>query len=159
VIDPMTELQPLIDRPEIEALRGEFTDAVMMRDHDRFASLFTVDGEWRIPYIDVELSGRDVIGAGFARMQGRWDFFVQTAHAGTIELQGDTAVGRAYLCEIGRMRDGRSELNDAACHDRYERTSEGRKFSSRSYELRYLDTTPLAGTGWSTSPEDGDGTG
>jgi hypothetical protein len=28
-------------RVEIEALRGEFTDAVMMSDYDRVASLFT----------------------------------------------------------------------------------------------------------------------
>jgi hypothetical protein len=30
-------------------LRGEFTDASMMRAYDRLASLFTPDGAWRIP--------------------------------------------------------------------------------------------------------------
>ena len=35
----MSDLQAIADRVEIEALRGEFTDAVMMRDYDRFASL------------------------------------------------------------------------------------------------------------------------
>jgi len=44
----MSDLQAVADRVEIEALRGEFTDAVMMRDYDRFASLFTEDGAWRI---------------------------------------------------------------------------------------------------------------
>jgi hypothetical protein len=43
----MSELQAIADRFEIEALRGEFTDAVMMRDYDRLASLFTRDGAWR----------------------------------------------------------------------------------------------------------------
>jgi hypothetical protein len=37
------DLQAIPGRVEIEALRGEFTDALMMRDHDRFASLFTDD--------------------------------------------------------------------------------------------------------------------
>jgi len=37
----MSDLQAVVDRFEIEALRGEFTDAVMMRDYDRVASLFT----------------------------------------------------------------------------------------------------------------------
>ena len=29
----MSDLQAIADRVEIEALRGEFTDAVMMHDH------------------------------------------------------------------------------------------------------------------------------
>ena len=40
----MSDLQAIADHVEIEALRGEFTDAVMMRDYDRVASLFTPDG-------------------------------------------------------------------------------------------------------------------
>ena len=40
----MSNLQAIADRVEIEALRGEFTDVVMMNDHDRLASLFTPDG-------------------------------------------------------------------------------------------------------------------
>ena len=52
----MSDLQTIADRVEIEALRAEFTDAVMMRDYDRFASLFTPDGAWRMPYINVESS-------------------------------------------------------------------------------------------------------
>ena len=31
----MSDLQAIADRVEIEALRGEFTDAAMMSDHDR----------------------------------------------------------------------------------------------------------------------------
>ena len=45
----MSDLQAIADRVEIEALRGEFTDALMMHDYGRFASLFTEDGAWRIP--------------------------------------------------------------------------------------------------------------
>jgi hypothetical protein len=36
----MSDLEAMADRVEIEALRGEYTDAGMMRDDDRFASLF-----------------------------------------------------------------------------------------------------------------------
>jgi len=50
--------QDIAARVEIEALRGEFIDAGMMRDYDRFASLFTQDAVWRIPAVDVELVGR-----------------------------------------------------------------------------------------------------
>jgi hypothetical protein len=40
----MSDPDAIADRVEIEALRGEFTDAAMMRDDDRLASLFTADG-------------------------------------------------------------------------------------------------------------------
>jgi len=44
----MSDFQAIADRVEIEALRGEYTDAAMMRDYDRIASLFTPDGALRI---------------------------------------------------------------------------------------------------------------
>ena len=44
------------------------------------------------------------------------------------------------------FRDGRSELNYAVCHDRYQRTPDGWKFTEPVYQVRYLDITPLAGS-------------
>ena len=142
----MSNLQAIADRFEIEALRGEFTDAVMMRDYDRLASLFTPDGAVRMPHINAEAVGREAIRAASERAQGLWEYFVQTTHPGTIQLDGDTASGRAYLQELGRFRDGRSELNYAIYHDRYRRTRDGWRFAERAYEIRYVDTTPLPGS-------------
>jgi ketosteroid isomerase-like protein len=141
----MTDLQAIADRVEIEALRGEFTDAVMMRDYDRLASLFTADGAVRMPHIDAEATSREEIRAGIQRLQALWDYFVQTTHAGAIQLDGDTAVGRAYIAELMHGPRG-SHVNYAVYHDRYRRTPDGWKFAERVYELRYLDTTPLAGS-------------
>jgi ketosteroid isomerase-like protein len=59
----MSDFQAIADRVEIEALRGEFTDAVMMRDYDRVASLFTPDGALRMPNVPAELEGREAIRA------------------------------------------------------------------------------------------------
>ena len=142
----MSDLQPIADRVEIEALRGEFTDAVMMRDRARLASLFTPDGALRMPNIPAEMVGREQIRTGGERLQAQWDFFVQTTHPGTIQLDGDIATGRAYIQELARARDGRQGLNYAIYHDRYRRTPDGWKFTERLYEVRYLDTSPLAGS-------------
>ena len=142
----MSDFQAIADRIEIEALRGEFTDAAMMRDRARLASLFTPDGALRMPNIPVELVGREDIRAGGEALQAQWEFFVQTTHPGTIRLDGDTATGRAYIQELARTRDGRQGLNYAIYHDRYQRTGDGWKFTERVYEVRYLDTTPLAGS-------------
>ena len=103
----MSDLQAIADRVEIEALRGEFTDAAMMRDYDRFASLFTQDGALRIPNIPASSSAGTRSAPGSSGCRISWDYFVQTTHPGTIELDGDTAIGRAYIQEFGRMRDGR----------------------------------------------------
>jgi ketosteroid isomerase-like protein len=142
----MSDVQAIADRFEIEALRGEFSDAVMMRDYDRIASLFTPDAAWRMPNIPVELAGQEEIRAWGDRVPGFVDYLVQTTHPGTIRLDGDTASGRAYIQELIRLRDGSSELNYAIYHDRYQRTPDGWKFAERVYEIRYLDTSPLAGS-------------
>ena len=148
----MTDLQAVADRFEIEALRGEAADAVTMRDYDRVALLFTPDAVVRIPHIPAEATGREEIRAGVERLQGLLDYFVQTTHPGTIVLNGDTASGRAYVQELIRFRDGRSELNYAIYHDRYQRTTDGWKFTERVYEVRYLDRSPLAGSAPRAAP-------
>jgi ketosteroid isomerase-like protein len=142
----MNEMQAIADRVEIEALRGEYSDAAMMSDYDRFASLFTDDAVYRIPDAGVEHTGRDEIRAGSERLAGAWEYFVQTTHPGVIQLTGDTASGRAYVCELGRLRDGGSVFNYALFHDRYRRTADGWKFAERVFEVRYFDTTPLPGS-------------
>jgi ketosteroid isomerase-like protein len=143
----MNDFQAIADRVEIEALRGEYTDAAMMRDYDRIAVLFTPDGALRMPNIPAELEGQDQIRAWGARVPEFVEFLVQTTHAGVIRLDGNTATGRAYMQEVGRARDGRSEQNFAIYHDRYLRTPGGWRFTERVYEVRYHDTTPLTGTG------------
>ena len=128
---PMSDLQAIADRVEIEALRGEFTDAAMMRDYDRLASLFTPGGALRMPSVPAGLNGREEIRAWGERVPAVVDFFVQTTHPGTIQLTGDTASGRAYLSELIHLRDGGSHLNYAIYHDRYQRTPDGWKFRAR----------------------------
>ena len=142
----MTDFQAIADRVEIEALRGEYTDAAMMRDYDRVASLFTPDGVLRMPNVPVELAGPEQIRAFGRRVPEVVEFLLQNTHPGVIRLSGDTASGRAYMFEIGRLADGHSELNYAIYHDRYQRTADGWKFTERVYEVRYHDTSPLTGS-------------
>ena len=51
----MSDLEAIADYVEIEALRGEYIDAAMMRDYNRLASLFTPDSALRMPNIPAEL--------------------------------------------------------------------------------------------------------
>lgn len=142
----MTDLQHVADRVEIEALRAEFTDAVMMRDRARLAALFTADSVLAMPHVPARAVGPDEIRGQGERLQGAWRIFIQTSHAGAVEIDGDTATGRTYVHELVRTADGHEGVNDGVYHDRYRRTAEGWLFSERVYEVRYLDTTPLGGS-------------
>jgi ketosteroid isomerase-like protein len=150
----VSSLQAIIDRVEIEALRAEFTDAVMMRDGNRLASLFTQDGAVRMPHIGVAAVGPQALRAAAARLQSQWVFFVQNTHPGPVTVEGDIAWGRAYISELAGLTDGTSSLNYAIYHDRYRRTSEGWKFTERIYEIRYASTTSPA----DSAPPDPDAT-
>jgi hypothetical protein len=76
----MSDFQIIADRVEIEALRGEFTDAAMMRDYDRLAALFTPDGVLRMPNVPVELAGREQMRAFGRRVPDVLEFLVQNTH-------------------------------------------------------------------------------
>jgi ketosteroid isomerase-like protein len=145
-MEGVMDIQAAADRVEIAALQAEFTDAGMMRDYDRLVSLFTPDGVMRWPHVPMEFVGQEAMRASIERMRSTWEFFVQHAHPGVIQLAGDTAVGRTYIEEFGRFRDGNSHLNYALYHDRFARTPDGWKFAERVYEVRYMDTSPLAGS-------------
>jgi ketosteroid isomerase-like protein len=145
-------MNEIVDRLEIETLRAEITDAVLMRDFDRVAAQFTTDGAMRWPHIGKEFVGRTEIRAGIEWGQGLWEFFVQHVHPGVVRLDGDTAHGRTPVHEFGRMRDGSSHLNHAIYHDRYRRTADGWKFTERVYDVRYVDASPLAGTAPAAQP-------
>jgi ketosteroid isomerase-like protein len=142
----MSDFRAIADRVEIEALRGEYTDAAMMRDYDRMASLFTPDGALRMPNVPAEMNSPEEIRTFGRRVPEFVDFLIQNSHPGTIQLDGDTASGRTYMHEIGHLRNGQSELNYAIYHDKYRRTADGWKFTERVYEVRYHDTTPLTGS-------------
>ena len=142
----MGDSAAIADRVEIEALRAEYSDAAMMNDYNRLASLFTEDGVMRWPHAGAEFAGREAIRAVGSQRDAHVEFLVQTTHPGFLELDGDTASGRAYIHEIIRLRDGSSHMNYAIYHDRYLRTGDGWKFTERVYEVRYLDSAPLTGS-------------
>jgi len=82
-----------------------------------------------IPVQDISLAVRPANGACRTDSQSRTARFNRRRRSGV------------------RFRDGRSELNYAIYHDRYQRTGDGWKFTKRVYEVRYHDQSPLAGSG------------
>jgi Flavin containing amine oxidoreductase len=105
----MSDLEAIADRLEIEALRSEFTDAIMMRDYNRFASLFTHGGACRIPDANVELAGRKEIRAGIERLQGAaWTAFGPELRrpVGRVHSAGTETADRWWGYMDGAVRSG-----------------------------------------------------
>ena len=101
----MSDFQASADRVEIEALRREFSDAAMMRDYDRLASLFTPDGALRCPTSRrAHRPGGDRAGVSGHRIL--WTSWCRTRMRARSLL---TAAPRpaAYMSELARTRDGR----------------------------------------------------
>jgi hypothetical protein len=135
----MSDPEAIADRFQIEALLAEFTDTSMMRDWDRFASLFTHDSARPIPDGNVELVGPGGDPRRFERLRGLWDSVVQTSHS------GHPACGRhgGRLCLHRRVRAlARWQLvpGYAVDHDRYQRIRTAG--SSPSGSMRSDTSTP-----------------
>ncbi len=140
----MNDLQAIADRFESEAQRGEFTDALVMRDDDRLASLFTQDATARIPHIGVEAVTREAIQAGVERLQDLWHYFLQTTHKGIIRSRATPRSAVPTSLNPGmRRRAFRAELRRLP---RQLPTHPGwLEVRVRAYEVRYIDDTPLTG--------------
>jgi hypothetical protein len=88
----MSDFQAIADRVEIEALQGEFTDAAMMHDRARLASLFTPEGALRMPNIPVELVTGD--GWKFTERVYEFRYLDTTLLAGSAPRPGETPANR-----------------------------------------------------------------
>jgi hypothetical protein len=97
--ETMSDFQAIADRVEIEPLRGECTDAAMMRDGDRLASLFTHGGVLRMPNISAEFNGREEIRVGRRRLVALWDF-LRADHA-----PGHDSAGRRHRVRANALAD------------------------------------------------------
>ena len=100
------------DQAAISALANTYTDAVNTRDWARYRSCWTEDAVWELGApVNQKKVGLEAIMAEVKRAVGAMDLFVQMNHATTIlSIDGDTAVTRATLNEIGRILPDQREL-------------------------------------------------
>jgi ketosteroid isomerase-like protein len=139
------------DDAVIRDLVARFADAVNRLDVVAFEALWTPEATWIIdPPTDYRSSGpRAEIASGFETgMRAGWKSFSQYVHGTVVELDGDRAVARSYLSELGIPAQGEGGyMNYGTYIDQLERTTDGWRFKERHYRYLYLDTSPLRGEG------------
>jgi hypothetical protein len=146
-----SELQRLLDERACEQLINEYCRRVDFGNARAIADLFTEDGEWE--GVDLKLTGREEIRDWFTRRENvtrRVSRHVCTNVM--VQLTGeDEAESVAYMINYRHDRpEGDTSLPVVMevpkfvgeLHDRFRRTPEGWRFSSRRVTLAFVRQRP-----------------
>ena len=145
------DLEQVADELAIRRVVDTFCDGVNSRDSALWGSVWDDEGA-TFCLSGTERAGKAAIVAGFVDGIAAYDLLVQVAPNGRVEIDGDTATGRWYILEIGRLRNGSSSQQVALCHDLYRRTADGWRLRRREVERIYRGDAALAG--WTRHAQD-----
>src|SRR5690242_12444183 len=89
-------------RRAIQQQLNRYTDAVNRRDWGAFASVYAEDAIWEgLGDLVMRFEGRDAITLGFVQIIEPMSMFVQMNAPAVIELDGDRAMARSTIHELG----------------------------------------------------------
>lgn len=153
--DQATLLKQYMDEAAIRNAIARFADAATRADYDMFKSTWAENPEFIIGEGEKahEARGVDAITALFGKARSEKEFFVQFAIPGVIEIEGDTAITRTMIHESASGAGGIYYRNHAVAFDRLKRSGDDWKFTSRSFQYLWLDTTPFSGNGFPLFPD------
>ena len=133
-------VQETIDYVAITRLQSAYGDAVNRRAWSEFARLFLPGAPVRVdtvtnPVIDV--TGPSELGTFIARAIERFAFFEFVILNTHVEIDGDTARGRVFMCELRQEHDdtgGQWSNAFGVYHDDYVRRDARWWFARRRYQ-------------------------
>jgi uncharacterized protein (TIGR02246 family) len=132
------------DHDAIRKLLHDYGDAVLARDEAAWGATWTHDAVWVLGP-DRQIAGRDAIVEHWRASIGNYRHVVQLYQSSTAAVDGDDAAGRAYLVELNVPVEGDRRILVGWYDDRYRRTDEGWRFSSRALVKLYAGATDLSG--------------
>jgi ketosteroid isomerase-like protein len=124
------------DELEIRNLVARYGDAVCRRDGDAWAATWTVDCRWDLGGGRVT-HGRAASLALWQEATARYPWVAQLPASGTVEVDGDRAVGTWYVLELNHLPDGAGALHLGHYEDEYAKTADGWLFASRTFHMLY----------------------
>lgn len=124
------------DQIAIRELLDTYSDAVILRDKERWAATWTDDATWR--FRTREVRGREQIVATWEKAMTGFESVWFMAYPGMIEIDGDTAIVRTHTFEHLAPISGTPKLQAGIYEDRLVRTAEGWRFSERSFQPKEL---------------------
>jgi len=132
------ELQETVDYVAITRLQNAYADVVNRRAWAEFAELFAADAPVRVDTVTnpvVATRGPGQIGDFIGGAIERFEFFEFVVLNTRVWIEGDTARGRVFMCELRQERDsGRFSRAFGVYHDDYARIDGRWMFAGRRYQ-------------------------
>jgi len=123
----------------IRHLVAAYSDGVNRNDRELWASTWTEDCHWSLPGAGTFKGKEEALGF-FDNALSSTDFVVQLLYQGTIEVDGNKASGRWYLCEHLRFKgQANGMFNIASYKDGYVKENNKWLIASRDYHVLYND--------------------
>lgn len=142
------ELRSLLDQAAIRHLHAAYGDAVTRRAWDELVPLFRPDCPITIDLRDgrmIEHVGPQAIGAFIAGSIERFEFFEFVPLNAVVTVDGETATGRLYMCELRQDADSHRWTNAFGLYlDTFVRRDGSWQYASRNYSS-LARTSPDAG--------------
>lgn len=123
------------DHYEVQRVITAYSLLTGRGDWDPVLALFTADGAWEIPHLDLKFEGHDALRGAFPLLSAELEFVLQQNGPALIAIDGDTATARSTIREAGKLK-GRNESVEyfGIYADTLVRTVEGWKFRKRVFE-------------------------
>lgn len=147
------DIEQVVDELSIRRLVDNFCDGVNSRDPLLWGSVW-VDDDASFCLNGNDIAGKDAIVAGFVNGISNYEFLLQVTPNGSINVDGDSATGRWYILEIGKLWTGPSSQHVGRCHDNYVQTAKGWRLQRRVVEHLYKGEAALSGWTRNASNDD-----
>jgi hypothetical protein len=135
VADPLRET---IDYVAITRLQSAYADVVNRRAWPELSGLFLPDTPVRVDTVTnpaIDLVGPGALGEFIGGAIERFEFFEFVVLNTTVDIDGDTATARVFMCELRQERDsGRFTRAFGVYHDDYRRVDDRWWFAARRYQ-------------------------
>jgi uncharacterized protein (TIGR02246 family) len=129
---------PIEDRLAIRERIDSYCDAVFRKDPEDWIACWAEEGVWRLP--GSEVAGRDNIKAAWINAMSRYELAGFYASPGHIEVDGGSAVVRAYTQENLQTVDGGFIKIIGSYADTLVKRDGAWLFTSRTYTVLRMDT-------------------
>jgi ketosteroid isomerase-like protein len=127
----------------IRQLHARYIDAVWRKDVVAYADCWAEDAHWKI--IGMEKHGRAAITETFAAVMESFERVIQFFHPPILEVGDGTALGRTYVTEQNRYKDGRTGSTIGIYYERYVDEGDRWRFSWRHFDLFYIGPPDISG--------------
>jgi hypothetical protein len=124
---------PLEDQLSIRNLHDSYVDAVFRRDPIDWGANWAINGRWHLMGTTVE--GRDAIVGMWNGAMAGFVFVAFFCQVASIEITGDTAIGRTYTHEVLEMPDGEIRRPVGRYDDIFVRVGDRWLYQERTYSM------------------------